>query len=508
MFGGAPERNMANPWERGIATTWLVPDEDAAAKPRNIKWQARLGTKAFAGPVIADGRVFIGTNNQRPRNPGDIDPMTGRPIDKGVLMCFREADGKFLWQATHAKLASGRVNDWPLEGLPSMPAVDGNRLFYVSNRCELICADTRNGNAIWRLDMFGQLNVFPHNLAVCAPLVVGDLVFVVTGNGVDEDHITTPSPAAPSFIAVHKRTGKVVWQNNAPTAKLLGLKLQGQARLQEILRLRERGELLMHAQWSSPSYTDVAGQPQVIFPGGDGWLCAFVPETGRLLWKFDCNPKASRYGVGGRGTRSDFIAAPIVHAGRLYIGVGQDPEHNPGVGHLWCIDLARAVAKGRTNNDHDVSPVGDNFDPAVAVNCDSALAWHYGGMVASKEERARLQRSYYFSRTLSSCAVHDGLVYAADLLGILHCLDAATGKHCWTHDTGKYVWSSPYYVDGKVYLGTDDDVVWVFGHGRQKRILAKNEMPAHIRGPGRRQRGAVHRNREYVVRDRQRSLND
>src|SRR5262245_773372 len=105
-----------------------------------------------------------------------------------------------------------------------MPAVEGNRLYYVSNRCEWTCADTegfRDGkndgvrdekrtgqtdaDIVWRLDMVKELGVFPHNWSVCSPLVVGDLVFVVTGNGVDEDHINIPAPRAPSFLAVNKR---------------------------------------------------------------------------------------------------------------------------------------------------------------------------------------------------------------------------------------------------------------------------------------------------------------
>ena len=57
--------------------------------------------------------------------------------------------------------------------------------------------------------MMGELGVFPHNLSVCSPLVVGDLVFVVTANGVDEKHIDIPRPQAPSFIAVNKKTGEV-----------------------------------------------------------------------------------------------------------------------------------------------------------------------------------------------------------------------------------------------------------------------------------------------------------
>ena len=108
-----------------------------------------------------------------------------------VLMCFHEADGQFLWQAVHDKLESGRANDWPLEGIISSPAVEGKRLYYVSNRCELVCADTEgfldgkndgvqdeqykdktDADFIWRLDMIGELKVFPHNLATCSPMIV------------------------------------------------------------------------------------------------------------------------------------------------------------------------------------------------------------------------------------------------------------------------------------------------------------------------------------------------
>ena len=150
-------------------------------------------------------------------------------------MAFRASDGEFLWQATHDKLPAGRVNDWPLQGICSTPYVEGDRVYYVSNRGEVVAADPdgfRDGkndgvqdetlkteidaDILWRYDMIKELDVFPHNLAAGSPLVVGDIVFVVTGNGVDEGHINIPSPLAPSFIAVNKNTGKLVWENALP----------------------------------------------------------------------------------------------------------------------------------------------------------------------------------------------------------------------------------------------------------------------------------------------------
>jgi outer membrane protein assembly factor BamB len=462
MWGGQLSRNMVNTREHHMPVHFGL--DEQGHKSKNILWEADLGSKAYGGPVVADGKIFVGTNNERPRDPKIVG-------DKGVLMCFRESDGQFLWQRVHDKLPAGRVWDWPREGICSTPFVEGKRVYYVSNRCAIVCATT-DGQDVWTLDMIKELGVFPHNLSTSSPLVVGDLLFAVTSNGVDEGHINVPAPQAPSFVAVDKHTGKVVWQNNAPSINLLDLPrdLPLEKRLAYIKQLVNAGKLLMHGQWSSPSYGVVNGQPQVIFPGGDGWIRAFDPRTGQELWKFDCNPKNSIYVLGPKATRNDFLATPVVYENRVYIGVGQDPEHDEGVGHFWCIDMTK---RG------DVSPRDDNFDPQAPVNKDSALVWHYGGKGKPGQEIP--QRNYVFGRTLSTAAVHDGLVYIAELAGYLHCLDARTGERYWYHYLGAPVWSSPYWVDGKVYIGTDDGLVYVFAHGKEKRILAQNDMGAAVR---------------------------
>jgi outer membrane protein assembly factor BamB len=477
LFGGSVSRNLVNLTDKDVPTSWNTRKD----QEKNVKWSVPLGSKAYGGPIVAGGKIFIGTNNNFPRDPS----IKG---DKGILMCFRESDGEFLWQAVHDKLEAGRVNDWPEEGICSSPIVEGNRLWYVSNRCEVICADTEgmaNGNqgvqdekyngpkdadVLWRLDMIGQLNVFPHNLAVCSPLIVGDVLFVVTANGVDEGHINIPSPAAPSFLALDKNTGKVLWSDNSPSKQLVEAR-KGSKEV-DIKKLVNSGRLLMHGQWSNPVYAEPNGKPMVVFPGGDGWIYAFEPKSGELLWKFDCNPKKSVYVLGGEGTRNDFVSTPVVWENKLYIGVGQDPEHKKGVGHLWCID----IAKEPRNADKDLSPVKDNFDPKAEVNKDSGLVWHYGGEAGEDAERP-----WIFGRTLSTCSVHEGLCYAAEYAGVLHCLDARTGKQYWEHEMRADTWSSPYWVDGKVFLGNENGRVFVFQHGNQKKLVAQVQMQGKVR---------------------------
>jgi outer membrane protein assembly factor BamB len=253
---------------------------------------------------------------------------------------------------------------------------------------------------------------------------------------VDEGHINIPAPEAPSFIALDKKTGKLLWKDSSP------------------------GKNIMHGQWGIPS-SAAEPVPQVIFPGGDGWLRAFDPPTGRLLWKFDGNPKAAKWELGGAADKNDFVnVAAVVAGGRVFIGTGQDPEHCSGLGHLWCIDLKKAVEFGARNKDADVSPVNDNFDPATAVNRNSALAWHFGGPNPIPNAR----RDFVFGRTLSCACVVDDVLYVGELFGELHCFDARTGRRFWSYDTKASIWGSPYYADGKVFLGNEQGDLFVFRH--------------------------------------------
>jgi len=457
MLGGTVSRNMVNDLERNLPADWnavwkvvnqgnrqeKVLDVD---KSKNVKWAAQLGSRSYGGPVVAGGKVFVGTNNECPRDPGVVG-------DRGILMCFRETDGAFLWQAVHDKLTSGQVNDWPKEGICSSPAIDGNRVYYVSNRCELVCADihghavSRQAKILWRLDMIKQLGVFPHNMSNGSPVIAGSLVFVGTSNGVNEEHIQVPASAAPSLVAVNKLTGELAWSSNAP------------------------GRHIMHGQWANPACSG----SQVIFPGGDGWVRSFERTTGKPLWRFDANPKDSKYELGGRGTRSDFIAAPVIVGNRCFIGTGQDPEHYEGVGHLWCIDIT-----GSGDVSRELVTDASTFPPKTKPNPRSAVIWHYGGPV-KREDRERVGRDHHFGRTMSSVAVHDGLVYAAELAGYLHCLDARTGKICWVHDLKAAVWGSPYWADGKIYITLEDGDVLVFDHGRDKIEPRRIEMEQPIR---------------------------
>src|SRR5687767_11681085 len=177
MWGGTPDRNMVSAM-KGLPTSWDIPGK------KNVKWVAALGSQTYGNPVVARGMVFVGTNNEALRDPKAAG-------DRGVLMAFRESDGQFLWQNTHEKLAAGRVNDWPYQGVCSSPLVEGDRLYYVSNRGEVVALDVQgfrdggendgpvtdekltgqeNADVLWRFDMMEEVGAFPHNMSNASPV--------------------------------------------------------------------------------------------------------------------------------------------------------------------------------------------------------------------------------------------------------------------------------------------------------------------------------------------------
>ncbi|HVF86457.1 MAG TPA: PQQ-binding-like beta-propeller repeat protein [Pyrinomonadaceae bacterium] len=419
MWGGTPDRNMVSRM-KGLPTTWDVKSK------KNVKWVAELGSQTYGNITVAGGVVFVGTNNEAKRDPKVVG-------DKGVLMAFKESDGSFLWQMVHDKLAQGRVNDWPFQGIASSPLVEGDRVYYVSNRAELVCLDVQgfrdkendgpvtdekltgefNGDIVWRFDMMEEVGTLPHNLANSSPVAFGDMIYVSTSNGQDESHVNVPAPKAPAIIAINKKTGKLVWEDNSV------------------------GDKILHGQWSTPSVGKIGGLDQVIMGQGDGWVRGYEALTGKKLWEFDTNPKDSVWPK----TRNEIISTPVIYEDKVYLANGQDPEHGEGVGHMYCIDPTK---RG------DITKTG--------------MVWHY--------DKIR--------RSISTPAIIDGLIYQADFSGFLHCLDAKTGQAYWVHDMFAAVWGSPMVIDGKLYLGDEDGDVVVMQTGKEKKLLTELNMGSSV----------------------------
>ena len=508
QWGQSPARNNASE-AKDLPVQWNVGEFDRKTgtwlkgQVKNVRWVAKLGGECYSSPVAAGGRVYCGTNNEAgylARYPA--------AVDLGCLLCFAQADGRFLWQHSMEKLKTGQSVDYPKVGLCCSPLVEGDRLWTVTSRGEVVCLDTEgfadgenNGpfrsesgtgpgdsDVVWSFDMMRELGSVQRYMCSCSVTAAGDLLLVLTGNGRDPTSDKLSAPQAPSFIALDKRTGKLVWADGSP------------------------GENILDGQWSSPTFAVLGGVPQAIFAGGDGWLYSFEARAGdsrkpKLLWKFDCNPKASVWEGSGSGDRNTIISTPVVWEGRVYIATGQDPESGEGQGDLWCIDpTRRGDTSGDTSSQLVVDRGGKPVPPRrlqavdkeageqVRPNPNSAAIWHYRGRASagekpdakktpgSKSAASNKDFQNVMHRSLGMPVIEDGLLVIGDFSGLVHCLDAKSGRVHWVHDVLSAIWGSPLAADGRIYLGDQDGDVLVFELSPKLNLLAKNAMGDAVYG--------------------------
>lgn len=484
QWGGSKYKNNTPPGTN-IPIDWDVNEGT------NIKWKIGIGSQSYGNPIVANGKVYLGTNN----GAGLVKRFPNN-TDLGCLVAIDEKDGTFLWQHSNPKLPTGRVHDWPLQGICCSPYVDGDRLWYVTSRGEVACLDTKgfsdgenNGpykaepnentdeaDVIWLYDMMGELGVSQHNMCSCSVTCLGDIMFVNTSNGLDESHINLPAPNAPSFMAMNRDTGKVLWTDKSPATNIL------------------------HGQWSSPTFAEIGGISQVIFGGGDGWVYSFAPEgdkkgNSKLLWKFDCNPKDSKWVLGGSGTRNNIIATPVVYDNLLYVAVGQDPEHGEGIGNMWCLNPAGA--EGDVSPTIVVDKAGDPVPHRRLQSLDSddgekevanektIVVWHFDSIDANNDGEIDYEEEMH--RACGTATIKDGLLYIADFSGIVYCLDAKASDEnknptlYWTYDMFSPAWGSPLVVDGKVYIGDEDGDLSIFEHSKKMKQINEIYMEESIK---------------------------
>lgn len=464
QWGQRFTRNMVSD-EKGLPASF------DPASGKNIKWSVELGSETYGSPIVANGRVFIGTNNRTPRDPKHQG-------DRGVLMCLDEKDGRLLWQLVVPKLGYLKVPeaevrsspdvylDWPGAGLCSPPTVEGDRVYVVTNRNEIVCLDIHgmaNGNdgpftdegammtpdnaarmepgpldadVIWRFDLVEEGGIYPHDSGFGSILLVDDLLYVNSGNGVDNTHRRIRRPDAPSLVVLDKKTGRFVARDR-----------------------ENMGPRTVHCTWSSPAIGDAGGRTMVIFGGGDGVVYAFEPvedtgefQTLRRIWRFDCDPDAPtddvhNYMGNRKVSASNIKSMPVLVDGRVYVTVGGDIWWGKRKAWLKCID----AVSGREVWSYELS-----------------------------------------DRCCSTPSIAEGLVYVADAGRMVHCVDARTGRAVWTHQTRAEMWASTMVADGKVFIGTRKGDFHILAAGREKKVLAEVEFGEQIAGTATAANGVIY----------------
>ena len=415
QWGDAWSRNMVSAERR-------LPVSFDPRTGENIKWSAQLGTQTHSTPIVANGRVYVGTNNGHPREPQHLG-------DRGVLMCFEEATGRFLWQLIVPKRTEDTFFDWPESGICSPATVENDRVYVVSNRGEVLCLDAlKNGEILWRFNLTTEAGIWSHDAAHSSILIHSNHLYLNSGTGVDNTHKRIRTPDAPSLVVLDKRTGRMVARDREQIAPNI-----------------------FHSTWSAPSLGTVNGKDLIFFGAGNGIIYAFEPLKDvasqsasdlRCVWHFDFDPDAPKtnvhaYNSNRRESPSNFYGMPVFHHDRVYAAGGGDIWWGKNQAWVKCIDATKTG---------DIST--------------TALVWSYP-----------LQK-----HVLSTPAISNGLLFIADCGRSLHCLDAETGKPYWTHDVTGEVWASPLVADNKVYIGTRSGAFYIFAANKVKQVIAHIEL--------------------------------
>ena len=133
-------------------------------------------------------------------------------------------------------------------------------------------------------------------------------------------------------------------------------------------------------------------------------------------------------------------------------------------------------------------------------------AWRRGGALTCIDAKTGkvVWKNTDIGRTISTISVADDLVYLAEYAGIIHCLDANTGKGVLdVHVSFSRIWGSTLVVDGKVLLGNEDGDLLVMDHGKDKPKVKLVGMGAPVySSPVFCKRYALHRDANPLVRDR------
>jgi outer membrane protein assembly factor BamB len=474
-------RNMVSPAKN-------LPDEISTA---TLLWNFPLeGKHVFSQVHLVGDYLFVGGDANILR---DEALRNSNPRGGGIL-CLNRRTGDLVWELS----LPGKSYDGSY-GVGSAPVVEGDRV-YIHANAFIMCVDLKglsNGNdgpftdeitfdnrfapegqelrelkpnhadIIWQIYAKESFRTSVHDASAGTPLLDGDVLWSTTSHQIGNHAAAAWKPTDAAFVvALDKRTGRVLARDQADVP------------------------IVFHGSWSSLSLGEVNKQKAIFWADGHGRLHAFKPveakndgttQTLQEYWVFDANPPDWRYEDGkpilyskhnqlfgkyptdvewapypaGHKEQTlrgpcEFIATPVYYDGRIYIGLGRDHYYTNSPeaaarGIFYCLD---------PNGEGDITKTN--------------VVW--------KTDKV--------GRTQSTASIADGLLYVADMVGNLNCLDIKTGELVWQHNVGRFVeCRSQLLADGKIYVANEKREVFVFKAGREKVLLSQGLLPGFVVTP-------------------------
>ena len=223
---------------------WQGPNRDAHSTSTGLlqKWPAggpkllfkldQVGA-GYAAPAVAQGKLIV---------CGAEDPKEG---DKEFVLCLDPVSGNKIWR-TPVETSPGRYNFGYGNGPRSTPTIDGDRVYVLVHKGDLLCLNLADGKRVW------------------AKNLVKDLGGSIPGWGYAESVlidgqklVCTPGGKKGAVAALDKTNGNVLWRSE---------------------------DLKDGAGYSSLIIADVGGIKQYITQTMES-ACGVDAINGKLLWR-------------------------------------------------------------------------------------------------------------------------------------------------------------------------------------------------------------------------------
>lgn len=360
----------------------------------NIRWSVPLPGPGNATPVVWGKRVFV--------------PQSLAKEQRRTLMCFDRRDGKLLWQEGPTWTEQDAGGDANPPCSPSA-VTDGKRVIAWFGSAGLFCWDM-NGRELWRRDLGRQTHGWGY---ASSPILYRDLCILNFG------------PGERSFlVALDKRTGKTVWQQDLPS-------IGADAKWEDF-----GGDLKDWKRLGSPTMPEVTGSTStpLVIQASDGAeivltvplrVLAFSPKSGAQLWTCD-------------GLNTGAYSSPLFDAGVVFAGSS---------------GLRNAVMAIRPGGRGDVTA--------------THRLWHLN----PPNSKA----------CIGSGVIHQGRIYQITTMGFAQCLDLKTGQTIWDERlTGSGArnssWSSFVLAGDRLYISNQNADVFVLRASPTFECLATNSL--------------------------------
>jgi outer membrane protein assembly factor BamB len=193
------------------------------------------------------------------------------------------------------------------------------------------------------------------------------------------------------------------------------------------------------------------------------YLLALDKKTGAEKWKVE-------RGKGLRSYSTPFVAKGVDRDELIVNSSKGVDAYDPSTGeHFWFLPGPNRFPVPSPSYDDGVLYMnrGHRSGPYMALKTGGK------GDISTTHVQWRVETGAPY---VSSVVYYEGLVYMANGVGVVRCVDGKTGERVWQERIGGVFSASPVAADGKIYLLAESGEMVVLKAGRQPVVLSRNNI--------------------------------